>query len=427
MKRLTTLFFALAIGFVSFAQKNEIKAIEKALKSDNFANAKTMVNAAENLLSSMDDKTKAKFYFLKAKTMYANGTGINSDLKQTVEALDNLKDLESKMGKLKYTQEANEMKQKMLEGILQNADEQYAKKNFSVASKGFYNAYKLTPKDTTLLYYAATAAVQDQDYDTSLGYYEELKNLGYKGIVTNYFATNVETNEEETFPNKDSRDIAVRSKEYINPTSKKTSSRYPEIVKNIALIYVNKGDNEKGLASIKDARKANPEDLGLMLSEADVQLKMGNKEKFTELMAEASKKDPNNAELQYNLGVMAAEGGNAEAARKHYEKAIELDPTYANAYSNMVALILESEKDIVEEMNGLGNSSADNRRYDELRSKRTELYESAIPYLLKVMDLNKKDIDTARTLMNIYSIIGETDKFKAMKSKIEELEANSGN
>ena len=56
------------LSLLSFAQKNEIKAIEKALKTGDFSTAKTAVTAAESLLSNMDDKTKDKFYFLKVKT-----------------------------------------------------------------------------------------------------------------------------------------------------------------------------------------------------------------------------------------------------------------------------------------------------------------------------------------------------------------------
>ena len=46
--------------------------------------------------------------------------------------------------------------------------------------------------------------------------------------------------------------------------------------------------------------------------------------------------------------------------------------------------------------------------------------------LEKALELRASNIDAARTLMNIYSAIGETDKFKAMKVKVEEMEANAG-
>jgi two-component SAPR family response regulator len=77
-------------------------------------------------------------------------------------------------------------------------------------------------------------------------------------------------------------------------------------------------------------------------------------------------------------------------------------------------------------MNGLRTSSADNKKYDELKAKRTQLYNDAIPFLEKALELKNTNIDAAKTLMNIYSAIGEMDKFKAMKAKIETMEASAG-
>ena len=87
----------------------------------------------------------------------------------------------------------------------------------------------------------------------------------------------------------------------------------------------------------------------------------------------------------------------------------------------MAVLILSREEAIVEEMNSLGTSSADNKRYDELRAERTKLYESAIPYLETALKLKPKSINAAQTLMNIYSVLGETDKYKEMKAKVDSM------
>jgi len=374
----------------------------------------------------MDDKMKAKFYYVKAQALYANGTGTNESIDEAISSLDKLKDLESKMGKLKYTQQANEMKSGMISSFLTKANDAFNNKNYKVASKGFEKVYSLSPKDTLYLYYAASAAVSGVDYDTALDYYVQLKNMGYNGAQMQYFAQNKETGEEESFADKSTRDFSVKAKIHNNPRDVKSASKIGEIVKNIALIYVSQGENEKALASMSDARAENPDDLGLLLSEANVHLKMGNKEKFKALMEEATKQDPNNAELLYNLGVLAAEAGNLEEAKKYYKKAIEINPNYVDAYNNLAVTILEGEASIVEEMNGLGTSSADNRKYDELKAKRAELYKEAIPYLSKALELKSSNIDAARTLMNIYSVLGETDKFKAMRTKIEEMEAVAG-
>ena len=423
MKKLMTFVLLLAITTMSFAQKNEVKAIEKALKNSNFADAKSAVSLAEALMGNMDDKTKAKFYLLKAKALYANGAGTDVNIDEAITTLDELKDLESKIGKLKYTKEANEISAEMLNSFFTKANNAFNNKNFKLAAKRFEKVYKMSPKDTLYLYYAASSAVTAKDYDTALDYYVQLKNLGYTGIALNYYATNKESAVEETFANKQTRDLSINiAKTHNNPKDVKSESKSAEIVKNIALIYVSQGDNEKALGAMADARAENPDDLGLLLSEANVYLKMGNRDKFKELMHAATEKDPNNSELLYNLGVLAAEGGNAEESIKYYEKAISIDPGYADAYNNLAVVILEGEAGIVEEMNNLGTSSADNRKYDELKEKRAQLYEEAIPHLEKALEL-KTNIDTARTLMNIYSAMGKTDKYKEMKVKVTELEA----
>ena len=63
------------------------------------------------------------------------------------------------------------------------------------------------------------------------------------------------------------------------------------------------------------------------------------------------------------------------------------------------------------------------QKYDELRVQRQELYKSAVPYLTKALEIDSKNISAAKTLMNIYSIIGETAKHNIMKAKVEALEA----
>ncbi|SDS99925.1 intein N-terminal splicing region [Winogradskyella sediminis] len=420
-----TIVLVMAVTSFSFAQKNEIKAIEKALKNSNYADAKSAASAAQGLIGNMDDKSKAKFYYLKAQALYANGNGSDADIDEAITSLENLKDLESKMGKLKYTQKANEMTTGMVNTFLTKANEAFTKKDYKVAAKRFEKVYRMSPKDTLYLYYAASSAVSEPDYETALDYYIELKNLGYNGAEMNYYATNVETGEEENFSDKASRDFSVKAKLHKLPREKKSASKTAEIVKNIALIYVSQGENEKALGAMADARKENPDDIGLLLSEANVYLKMGNRERFKELMEEATEKDPNNAELQYNLGVLAAEGGNSEEAIKYYEKAVAINPNYVDAYTNIAVVILDGEAKIVEEMNALGTSKADNIKYDELKEKRTKVYEKAIPYLEKALELKNTNIDAARTLMNIYSALGETAKFKEMRTKVEAMEASA--
>lgn len=411
---------ALLVSTFSFAQKNEIKAAEKALKTGSFSEAKSTLSSAESLISSADAKTQAKFYYLKAKAFYGNAAKPGSDLKVITESINKVKSAEGS-SKGKYTILANAIESKLLNDIITVANNTYQDKSYMKASEAFETAYRLSPSDTLYLYYAASTAVTVPDYDLALKHYKELRDLGYIGQETIYKAVNKSTGEVETFESEQMRDFSIKSKSHNSPSEEKTKPKSAEIIKNISLIYISKGDNKQAVKYIQEARLENPDDLDLLFSEANVQLKLNNKQAFKDLMIEATEKDPGNPELQYNLGVITSESGDNKLAETYYRKAIELDSEYADAYLNLAAVILQQEEPLVEEMNNLGTSKADNLKYDKLLEERQSLYKSAIPFLSKRLELKPKDIDTARTLMNIYSVIGDTAKFKELKAIVDSL------
>lgn len=427
MKRIMTLVLVFAVATMSFAQKSEIKAIEKALKSSNFSDAKSAVSAAEALMGNMDDKTKAKFYFLKAQALYANGAGTDANVDEAILTLDKLKDLESSMGKLKYTDQANAMKDGMFNSFIVKANASYNGGDFKSAAHKFEKIYRVSPKDTLYLYNAAYSAVRGNDYDNALKYYLELRDLGYTGIKTIYYATDKETGEEVPFADKAGRDLSVKTlKTHVKPREVLAESKRSEIVSNIALIYVDKGDNEKALAATVDARNENPDDLGLIVAQAQTYQRMGNMEKFESLINEASDKGGDNVEFLYNLGTLLGKSGNNEEAKKYYEKALALNPNYNNANLNMAFAILADEERLVGEMNTiLDSSKPDYDKYDKLKAELETVYKDAVVYLEKSLSIDE-NINTVKNLMNIYSALGEMDKFKAMKDKVAKMEAAAG-
>lgn len=425
MKKQIIIALALLVTSFSFSQKDELKDAEKALKNGNFADAKAAIKSAESLIANADLKTQARFHFLKGQALFANGNASNEDMDNAIANFSKVVELEKTDGKEKYTAEVNTMKQTMLNTFLTKANAALESKNFLESSLGFEKAYRMSPKDTLFLYYAASTAVNAQDYKTSLKFYEELRDLGFSGVEMEYSAIVKETGEVEVFSSKALRDISVKAGTHMAPKEKKSDSKAGEIIKNIALIYVNNGENEKALTAMREAREQYPDDLSLILSEANVQLKMGNRDEFKKLIEIATQKDPNNPELQYNLGVVAADGGDAESAKKYYEKALTLDPEYADAHNNMAVLILQSEQQLIEKMNALGTSAADNKKYDAYKEQRTQLYRDAIPYLEKTLSIRPKNVEAAKTLMNIYSALGETAKFKEMKDKVDALQSEN--
>ena len=192
-------------------------------------------------------------------------------------------------------------------------------------------------------------------------------------------------------------------------------SRRAEIVKNITLIYVDLGFNDLAMDFMKLARKLSPKDIGLILTEADLYIKLGDEARFASLMKEAIAQDPNNAILYYNLGVVNDNKGNQRASIAYYKKAIILDPTYEASYLNLASVILKGEAGIVNEMNALGNSAAEDRKYDALKQKRKSLFLEAVPYLEQLVKINPNNADALITLENIYSAIEDVQNYRRIR------------
>ena len=420
MKNQILLLLFLFVSVASFAQKDQLKAAEKAIKKQDFAASKAPITQAESLIANVDDKTKAKFYYLKGLTYagLAKTQPTSDNYEAAASAFNDLFAIEEKLKSTKYTKLAKPTLQTMISDLSTKGIKSYQSKNYSAAKSELYQVYNLSKSDTAFLEYAANAAYLAKDYDTALDYFGQLRDIGYTGITTEYTAKNIETGVRENLGNKTQMDLMVKSKQYTDPKISVTESKKPSIIKNIALIYVEKGDSEKAIEAIKKAREVDPKDVNLLLSEANIQIKLGNKEEFAKLMNEAIKLEPTNATLHFNLGVISAEQGDLEKAKEYYKKAIEIKPDYTDAYINMGSVYLEKDKELVEEMNkNLSNFD----KYDAIKAKQVALYKEVIPFYKKAFELNPKDIDTVRTLMSLYENIEMDAEFKEMKQIYDSL------
>ncbi|MGB1450984.1 MAG: tetratricopeptide repeat protein, partial [Marinirhabdus sp.] len=294
-------------------------------------------------------------------------------------------------------------------------------KNYSVAANKFYASYRMNPTDTIYLMNAALSAKEAKDYDSAITYYKQLMELGYTGITEQYVATEKETGKEQVFTNPQERDLYVKAGTHTAPTVKVSKSRKEENMRALAVLYLETGNNDKAMQFMKKLRAANPNDIALIRAEADLVYKLGDMDRYKKLMQEIIASDPNNPEIYFNLGVGAAETGDTQGAIKYYKEALRVDPDYAAANINLAATILASEEPIIEEMNNLGNSAADNKRYDALKAQRTDLYRSALPYMEKAQKLRPDNVELMRTLMNLYAQTGNEAKRKTMKAKLETL------
>lgn len=419
----TVLCLAFLASTAIFAQKSEVKDAEDALEKNDFASAISLLETAESMKSELNEKWLSQLYLLKGKAYRLKAAVSNTPIKDSKTSFESYtKTVE--IGR--DVEEANKgivsLKQKMLESAI---DDQKNGNN-SIAAEKLYSTYKMNEKDTIYLYYAASAAVNAQEYDKSLDYYKKLMDLGYEGIRTDYLATNLETGKEEAFQSKNMRDLSVKSGQYASPKDQVSKSVRGEIAKNMSLIYIQQDKTKEALKAIEEAKKENPEDLQIMQAEADLYYRLGNLEKYSEIMKAVVSKDPDNAVLYFNLGVSAEQLGDLKGARSYYEKAIEIDPEMENAYVNLATATLAKEKSLVEKMNKLGTSPAENKKYQELNKERKKYYIEALPYLEKVIEINPQNLNALTTLKNIYYQIAKDDKAKEMDNKIKAIQSSGG-
>jgi tetratricopeptide (TPR) repeat protein len=417
MKKQVIVALALGVSLIGFAQKKEVKAFEKLVNKEVYTQAKAMIPTLEPMLGSMDESMKAKYYLNKAKALYSGGKILPQDIDIALESLSKAEpERKNEVGQLRKVIEQD---------VLQTSNAAYTSGNYAVAAKGFATLYKINPSDQTYLYYAAETQVSAKDYDAALEHYIQLKANGYTGEEMQYFAID-KLSDENVLMSKSDRDRAVKIGTHIKPTQKMSESKEADIVKKIALIYIQKGENEKALEAISEARTKNPNDANLVISEANINLQLGNKEKAGKLFKEAAEKDPNNIDLIYNIGVIAMENDNIEEAESFFNKVLSKDQSYAKAAQNLSTLKINKGNVLNEKMNALGTSNADFKKYDEYKAQKQLYFKGGAEVLENFVEKNPntKSIDLLTQLKNIYSAIGESNKSKAIKAKIDALGTN---
>jgi len=424
---------SLLLSLGAYAQKDELKALKKLSEKETPLSAEekqkyaALLLTAEPTIGAATAEQKSDYYFYKGKLALKSVMGDANFAADPAKALATLNtvadDLNQsleieKAGKKVHTKEIQEAIFPQLKGgALGLANALSDKKKYKEAGQAFELAYKIDPKDQANLYNGAAMAVNAVDYDAALKDYLELDKIGFTGAGTRYFAKN-KLGQEEAFNDKASRDLYVKQGLYTSPREEKLPSLKGDIVKNIALIYVSKGEVEKAKQAMTNARKEFPNDTSLIVEEANLYYKTGDMDTYKKLISEAIAKNPNDSGLLFNLGVVTSATDKVEAA-KYYTKAIAVKPDFFDAYINLGLLQIDGEKKIVDEMNSLGSSTKDNQRYAVLKKQKDVMYARALPYLEKAHQLKPDDQYVISVLAGMYQALDKMPEYKAMKAKVK--------
>lgn len=166
-----------------------------------------------------------------------------------------------------------------------------------------------------------------------------------------------------------------------------------------------------------DGREADAKKLlsdGLLKFPTNVNLLIGNinyylaEDKFSEaidLINKAIEVDEKNDQLYVAAGLAYDQMHNVEKSRSMYLKATELNVKNLNAWNNLGSSYVDEANAIIKEMNVLGSSAADSKKYEELNVKKVAAFTKAKPFIEKALSLDPANDQLKRVMMKINGAI----------------------
>ena len=88
-----------------------------------------------------------------------------------------------------------------------------------------------------------------------------------------------------------------------------------------------------------------------------------------------------------------------------YLKATELNVKNLNAWNNLGSSYVDEANAIIKEMNVLGSSAADSKKYEELNVKKVAAFTKAKPFIEKALSLDPANDQLKRVMMKINGAI----------------------
>ena len=360
----------------SYDKFNEVKSVGSAeLGAADLAAAKEALDKAIE-----HDKTKD---LAETWTYYAL---VNADL----ALMDSTEAGES------YIQAAEEARQKALSLDEENENEQnlnvlssilaqyemnkgvkaWDSQDFPSAYNSFDKGLTYLPGDTTLLYYSGLAAINSQDYDKALSKYVEL-------VPIDSFSSN------------------------------------KQIILDVSRLYLMQGDTTNAIKYAEIGANKYPEDGELATQNIELNLMAGNEEKIINTITAQAEKDPENENLHYYLGIAYSALDDIENAEAAYRRALDVNPDYLDANINLGGLILNKG---IDHFNKTNNASLQQAEYDAEIKKAYDIFDSALPYLQKAVDLDGSSFLALTNLKKYYEIKEDTDKIAELQARIDALQ-----
>lgn len=395
----------------SFAQKDELKNLERAFKRNNTNEVVALLTKMESTLPAATDDQKAAYYFYKAQNeiqLANSGEDLFTNRSKAISTINQLIRFENETKSKKYTTEILPVKNNLLAQLVDEAIGSNQKKDFKNSSRLFEQAYRLNNTDTIYLFYAASDAANGRDYDFAESKYKELTKLDFDGTSKTYVATSQITGKVQSFgTDMKARDLAVKNGTHTKPETEFNKSVKPEIYYNLGLILINKRNYSEGEQYVLKAYELDKQNINALMNVLLVYHNTNRLYKYQEYVAKGLKDFPENEILLYNLAVIHLENKETEKAQTYFEKIIRNNPKHFESLRGLGNIELQKDAEVTNKINALPNTIASDKKRSELLQEKKTVYENALKFYLKAQKVNDKDSGLNELIIQIQDFLNK--------------------
>ena len=380
MKRIILLVTLISISVGAMAQAGKANsAIRFAKEGDlNRAKADLDMAMANRKSANLPITFFAKGQVAQAAFEYENTTMFGDPLAEAYAAYEKAMELDPK-GQIRRRILTSRIYDELAECFYIQGGERFEAGDFKGALKSFESQIRIvegdkyiSAMDTGMYFNAGIAAINSEDYNTAIKYFNICAEMKYMGITPYY---------------------------------------------QIYEVQLAKGDTVAAEATLKSLPSLFPNDKTITLQLIDLYIKSGKFDEAQKYITMAKEADPRNSILYFAAGIMYLNDEKYDEAIAELQQSIDIDPNLYDAqygigaaYINKAASMYRAAEEIL-----------DVNQYNSAIDKANEVYAKALPYMEKALELSPNDIYTMQNLKELYYRLRMTDKYDAITAKLDAI------
>jgi len=389
MKKYFLLIAAISISFGAMSQKGKVTSALSYIDQGALDKAKEAIDQA-----LVHEKSKDWFntYFAKAKLCQAVFESENpkfkdycpNPLQEAYTSYEKALAMDEK-GSLKKKVIANMVYNSLAADLFTEGSGRFETEDYAGALKSFETQIEITESDkyvgaidTGMYYNAGLAAINSNKYNEAIKFFEKCAEMKYQGITPYY---------------------------------------------QIYVSYLGLGDTLKAESVLTGLTKIFPDDKTITLQLIDLYIKSNKQDEALKYIEMAKVDDPSNFSIFYAAGIIYLNQGKYDEAIAELIKSVEIKPDAFDTQYGLGAAYINKAADMFLKANDI----MDVKKYSDAIDEANAVYAKALPHMEKAYELNSEDIDTMRSLQELYYRLRQKDpalspKYDAIKAKLDAID-----